>query len=266
MKKPNFCIKGSKKTGQQFIDETISMAAQVSSIEINCNYPQSDNFDMELNFLKKAKKKFNLSYVIHAPYLNSSLGDFNQELRDDAIAEIFRSIDRAVFLGSNMVTIHPPFDPYGIYFREKEDVELDTYKQIATYAVERDVKIGLENEAQTCFFFPDRACKFELIKKVIETINMKNFGYTLDLGHGNITGIDIEHSIREASSKLFHIHAHDNFGEKEDLHLAPGDGNIHWNNILMALNATRYDQLFEIETSLENFIKGRAYISKVSEK
>ena len=254
------CAKGSRKTDEDFIKETLELIKHTSFLEINCNYPQFENFEKELNFLVKARKEMDISCVIHAPYLNSSLGDTNENLRTEAVKEVFVTIDRAKLLESDLVTIHPPFDPYGIYFEEREKAELTSYKEISKYASDRNVRIGLENEAQTCFFFPDRACKFNLIKKIVDKINMDNFGYTIDLGHGNISGINLEKSIRQASSKLFHIHAHDNFGGKEDLHLAPGDGNINWKNVLEALHDIRYDNLFEIETDLQGFTKGKEYL------
>lgn len=258
--KMKICAKGSRKTGEDFIKETLEIIKYASFLEINCNYPQFENFDKELDFLANIQKELGISYVVHAPYLNSSLGDINKNLRVEAVKEVFAAIDRAKFLESDLVTIHPSFDPYGIYFEEREKAELTSYKEISKYASDRNVRIGLENEAQTCFFFPDRACKFNLIKKIVDKINMDNFGYTIDLGHGNISGINLEKSIKQASSKLFHIHAHDNFGGKEDLHLAPGNGNIDWNNILKALDNIKYNNLFEIETDLQGLIKGKEYL------
>lgn len=259
-----FCAKGSKKLGEDFKKETLEILKICSFLEVNCNFPQLTNFDNELKFLLEIKKDKGVSYVIHAPYLNSSLADLNPKLRLEAIKEIFLAIDRAEYLGSNLVTIHPAFDPYGIYFKEREIAEIDSYKRIADYALGRNILIGLENEAQTCFFFPDRTCRFELIKKIVEKVGCRNFGYTIDTGHGNISGIDLNKSIREASDKLFHIHAHDNFG-REDLHLAPGEGNIRWKSIFEALEKIKYNHLIEIETEVDKIPMGMEFLSNATQ-
>ncbi|MDO8513731.1 MAG: sugar phosphate isomerase/epimerase family protein [bacterium] len=262
----NWCAKGSRKTGAKFIEDTLAIAEVAQAIEIHYNYPQDRNFDNELNFLKKLSQEKGIKYAVHAPYLNNGLNDFNEKIRQATLEEMFASIDRAEFLGAQVVTIHPPFEPYGLKFPERISLEHDSYSQIAKYATKKEIKIGLENEAKTCFFFPDRACLFLEIKKIIESIDSEFFGYTLDFGHGNISGINLKEAIELAGSKLFHIHAHDNLGTKDpkiDPHLPPGNGNINWKIILNTLQNIKYNQYFEIESSLENFTKGKDYLTSL---
>ena len=51
------CAKGSRKIGQEFIDEINYLSEIVNCIEIDFNYPHDRNFDNELGFLKKLKEE-----------------------------------------------------------------------------------------------------------------------------------------------------------------------------------------------------------------
>jgi len=94
---------------------------------------------------------------------------------------------------------------------------LDSYKKIAAYAKRKNIKIGLENEAQTCFWFPDRACKFELLSQTIKIVNKSNFSLTLDIGHASVSGENFLLAIKKFGKKILHIHAHDNLGSPEKI-------------------------------------------------
>jgi len=51
--KIKICAKGSRKLGQEFIEETKYLSSIVNCIEIDFNYPHDGNFKKEINFLKK---------------------------------------------------------------------------------------------------------------------------------------------------------------------------------------------------------------------
>jgi len=57
---------------------------------------------------------------------------------------------------------------------------------------------------------------------------------TLDLGHANLFGKNIEEFIEEFHKRLRHVHLHDNDGRR-DLHLPMGTGNINWEKVLKGL-------------------------------
>ena len=266
------CAKGSRKTGQEFIDETIYLSEIVNCIEIDFNYPHDRNFDDEINFLKQLKNKKKLSYTVHAQYFNGAINDFNENIRQASIKEILDNIDRAVDLGATVVTLHPALEPYGLKIEKRKELELDAYKVIADYAGQKNILIGLENEAQTCFWFPDRACKFNLIQEIVQKVNHPNFQYTLDVGHANVSGENYLSTIKSLGNKIIHVHAHDNFGSssenlkkfnRPDPHLIPGKGLIDWKKVVQTLNGINYENYFELECEIKDMKEGVGYIKNL---
>jgi sugar phosphate isomerase/epimerase len=265
------CAKGSRKTGQEFIDETLQLSETVKCIEIDFNYPHDRNFDNELEFLKKLKLEKGIEYTVHAQYFSGSINDFNEQVREASIQEIKINIDKAAKLGAKIVTIHPALEPYGLKIEKRKELEIGSYKTIAEYAASKGIVIGLENEAQTCFWFPDRACKFNLIKEVIEKVGMDNFLYTLDIGHANVSGEDYISAIKTFANKIVHIHAHDNIGRAEenmkkfnrpDPHLIPGKGQVDWKKVIEVLKEISFQGYFELECEIKDIKEGIEFLKQ----
>ena len=231
------------------------------------NWPHNQNFEKEIKFLLRLQKQKGTQYVVHAPYFDGGLSAFNDEIRTAVLKEVFCSIDVAFRLKSKILVLHPAIEPYGLEIRKRKELEIDSYGKIAKYAKKKNILIGLENEAQTNFWFPDRACKFQEIKKIIQKVTQKNFGLTLDIGHANVTGEDFIKAIYQFKERILHIHAHDNFGKKEvtgrlDPHLPPGDGKICWQAVIKALKEINYQGYFGIECNIEGIKKGINFLEK----
>lgn len=270
--KLKICAKGSRKTGQEFIEEIEYLSSIIDCIEIDFNYPHDGDFIKEINFLKKLRTDKKIEYTVHAQYLNGSLNDLNDKIRKESIKLIYYSIENAEKIDAKIVTIHPALEPYGLKLKKREEIELDSYKKIAIYAKEKGVKIGLENEAQTCFWFPDRACKFDLIYQTIKSVGHSNFGLTLDIGHANVSGQDYLSAIKKFGKKILHIHAHDNLGAPEknlpvfnrpDPHKAPGEGKIDWKVVVKALRSNNYHNYFELECEIHEMAAAIEYIKNL---
>lgn len=254
--KIKYCSKGSRKNGADFENEIVELSKITNRIEIDFNYPHDRDFDDEVRFLVEAKKRNNLIYTVHAQYLSGNLADINQSIREETINTVRYAIDKAQELEAEVVTIHPALEPYGLSIPESVEFEIDSYKRIAEYAGENSIKIGLENEAQTCFFFPERACKIDKLIETIERVAMENFGMTLDIGHANVSGENYIEVFNKHKNTIFHIHAHDNIGNvalnqksfgRPDPHLAIGEGNINWKGIVKTLAEINYQGFFEVE-------------------
>lgn len=266
------CAKGSRKTGQEFIDEITYLSQLVNCIEIDFNYPHDRNFDNELEFLKKLKEEKGLSYTVHAQYFSGNINDLNDHVREASVQEIKDNIDKAASIGTKIVTIHPALEPYGLKIEKRKELEIEVYKTIAEYAKSKNILIGLENEAQTCFWFPDRACKFDLIKETVGKVDMPNFLYTLDIGHANVSGEDYLLALKTFGDKIIHIHAHDNFGpaaenlkkfNRPDPHLIPGKGQVDWKKVIQTLQEINYQGYFELECEVKDMKEGIEFINKL---
>ena len=263
--KLNYCAKGSRQKGVAFINETRQLAKIVNCVEIDFNYPHGQSFAKEINFLIKLQKDKGIQYTVHAPYFDEGINSFNEKIRLAVLEEVFHSIDMAKKLKSKIVVLHPALEPYGLKINEREKLEIDSYNKIAKYAESKNIFIGLENEAQTCFWFPDRACKFQELGKTVKKVSSKNFGYTIDIGHANVSGEDFTKAIYKFRNKLFHIHFHDNFGKKEingrtDAHLAPGKGIIDWKKVIKALREINYQNYITIECNGQEIKEGIEFL------
>lgn len=271
-KKIKICAKGSRKTGQAFMNETNYLSTIVDCIEIDFNYPHDTNFSREISYLKKLRKKTGINFTVHAQYLSGGLNDFNKIIREETIKQAFKSIDYANELGAKIVTLHPALEPYGLKIKKMVELEIEAYKKISAYAKKRNIKVGLENEAQTCFWFPDRACKINLLSDTIKKIKSPNFGLTLDIGHANVSGENYLEAIKKYHGKILHIHAHDNSGEakanlakfkRPDPHLAPGKGNIQWKKVIDLLKKIEYKGYFELECEINDMAEAIKYIKAI---
>ena len=76
----------------------------------------------------------------------------------------------------------------------------------------------------------------------------------LDLGHCQVVDGQPGAMIRRFASRLVHLHAHDNMGDR-DLHLPPGTGTIDWEDVFRALAEIG----FEGTMTLEVFSPEREY-------
>jgi sugar phosphate isomerase/epimerase len=225
-----------------------------------------------MDFLKTIAIERGINFTVHAQYLNGSMNDFNPEVREATLKELFKNIDAAAELGAKVVTLHPALESYGLKLDKRVELEIDAYRKLADYALTKQINIGLENEAQTCFWFPDRACKFNLIEQTVELVNKANFGFTVDFGHANVSGEDYISTIKNLGGRILHIHAHDNFGKPEDNiakfnrpdpHLAPGQGNIKWKDIIDTLKEIDYQGYFELECEVHQMKQAVEYISSI---
>lgn len=261
--------KGSRKVKDEFCDETKFLSSIVKIIEIDFNYPHDNNFEVELKFLKKLSSEKGISYTVHAQYLSGGLNDVNYKIRQESLKQVFQAIKLASYLGAPIVTMHPALEPYGLKIPDSLSWEIENYKEIGRYAEKKKILIGFENEAQTCFWFPDRACKISRLIKTVEAVNLKNFGYTLDIGHANVSGEDYLSAIEKMGDKLFHIHAHDNFGApainlercgRVDPHLPLGQGEINWQGVLKKLKKINYQNCLELENEIQDIGKSLEYL------
>ncbi len=262
-------VKGSTKRGEDFFDETNYLLSLSNFMEISLNFPHNNNFQEEIKFLQNLKEEKNTSYTVHAQYLDGNLSDFNEKIRGGSVEEVYYAIDTAEKLGADVVTLHPALDPYGLKIEERREIELDSYKKIASYAKEKNIKIGLENLAPDLLWIPERAYNLNLLLETVKEINSPNFGITLDIGHANTSKENYLEFIEKNHERIFHIHAHDNLGDtkkniekynRPDPHLPPGEGNIDWEKVLEVLKKVNYQNYFMLECEINLVEKGLCYI------
>lgn len=136
-------------------------------------------------------------------------------LKGDIIASKIAGIDRITFHSANKI-----FNK-----KEKED-----WKKIIDFAKENKIRLILETNT------------FSKAEYVLDFLNeFPEVDHCIDFGHLNISiknnklGMDLEKYLDKVKDRVTHIHAHNNFGEK-DTHGPLDEGNFPWKETLKKLN------------------------------
>ncbi len=122
---------------------------------------------------------------------------------------------------------------------QEVDVLVGYLKELAVYAADHDVVLGIEplNRFETSFInIHNQAIE------VVDLVDHPNCGIMLDTFHMNIEEKDLGEAIRHTGSRLVHLHACENDRG------APGSGHVTWNEVAAALADIGYDGPVVIES------------------
>lgn len=208
-------------------------------------------------------QKINTS--IHAPYFSNSTSYPRDLVVDTTMMQkqhfklMEEAINLADKLASNIVVIHPGRI---IENREKSlKSMIKNLKQLADYAKDHGVMLGLENKEGTD---PENLCTTpEEIINVIDQVGSENLAITFDIGHANLTCNGDQSKLttftETLAERIVHIHIHDNKGKNTaqhhgDTHAAIGMGCIDFN----ILHKLKYNGIYNLEMfSTEDIRKSR---------
>ena len=166
-------------------------------------------------------------------------------IRENGKAYIRRCIEVTQSLGATNL-VGPIYSAVGRTWQSTaEERERDTavlvtaLKELATYAGEHDVVLGIEplNRFETSFI--NLAAQ---AIEVIDRVDHPSCKIMLDTFHMNIEEKSIGDAIRATGDRLCHLHACENDRG------APGSGNVTWNQVAKALKEIGYDGPVVIES------------------
>jgi Sugar phosphate isomerases/epimerases len=208
----------------------------------------------------------------HAPYVPDASGEYPSNLSVDtanmtpADFELMKeAIDITAHAGGDVLVIHPgKIDGDA---RKSFGRMINNLKQLAAYAEDIGVLIGLENKEKTDT--TNLCCDAAELAAAVNAVDSDYLGATLDIGHANLTcGGDqkkLAAFVKTLSPYVVHVHIHDNHGidvgrYNGDEHLAPGQGIIDYAAIR---GLGDYDETFNFELfSIDEFIEGKEYFKK----
>lgn len=178
-----------------------------------------------------ALRKFSIRRVtLHAPKIGVDLSSPDPVQRDESVQACLRVLDAATLLGGSLVTFHPSsVEAETDDDRTRWPALMVSLKQLARYAAERDLFVGVENHPRPLF------CEdpVELSSRIAK-LGMGNLGITLDLGHAYVNG-QLPGCIRHLECPLLAVQACDTSGHSDD-HFFPGHGEIPWEETFSALS------------------------------
>ena len=197
----------------------------------------------------------------HAAWLQDIPSDFTYVSPEELY---FRTLEAASILGCKHVIFHP------VRLRERvenlsvrqriHDWNVRWFHELIPAAEKFDVYINLENtfDSHNLQKTGDPLHAYttgEDMLNLLRDLSSDRIRLCLDTGHANNAGQDIPAMIRMFRSDLATVHLNDNFGYRgegfSDLHLFPGEGNIHWQEVIKALKDVRFRGIMNIEPIAE---------------
>ncbi|MHC1635392.1 MAG: sugar phosphate isomerase/epimerase family protein [Candidatus Methanospirareceae archaeon] len=183
-----------------------------------------------------------LTLSLHAPFSDLNIASMNEGIWRESVRQIKESI-RNVHEWIEVCVVHPGnYSPLSIQMpRKAKERGVEALKEICKYAAEYGIRVAVENMTDVDILL---GRKPEDMEWMMKEVDMDNIGVCLDTGHANTTKTLKEWI--ERNVKIIHIHANDNFGERDD-HLPIGEGNIDWRGFIEGLKRNNYKGLMVIE-------------------
>lgn len=235
-------FKALKEAGFDAID--FSLCCNLSSADIVSN-KHSDYFDMsEEEIIQNRIKPFKESACrnniyfgqLHAPYPTYVIG--NNTMNNYIIEVVKKSLRISAFLECPYVVVHPIMLAYSLGYNEEYEANIKFYSELIPYAKKYGVTICLENMFHTKKgHLYESSCSdaqeaVHYIDKLNNIAGFECFGFCFDLGHANIVGKNIRHSLNTLGHRVKALHIHDN-DSKDDLHMMPFSCAVNWGNDLV---------------------------------
>ncbi len=133
--------------------------------------------------------------------------------------------------------------------------EIKKFNEIIEFADEQGIEMIYENHV----------CSEEVIFRILENFPKVNF--CLDIGHLNVAihkgkfKMDLENFIEKIKSRLIHIHAHNNHGDK-DAHNSLDKGNFPWKEVLDKLKNQNLKKIILENRTKEEVDKSKKLLEK----
>jgi sugar phosphate isomerase/epimerase len=195
---------------------------------------------------------YDMFAVAHVPWY-FDIGHPYETVRRAFVKEASKVMEAASRFDAEKLGLHI-MKPKGL-FEDKLGYNIKGIKEIAREARDRGIAICMENLDLPTFNVKD-------FQRIFNEVPEAKFLY--DIGHANL-GIREEEEIflffEEFKDRLSHVHAHDNLGGVEDLHLPIGVGNIDWKKMLKEIK-----KVYNGTITLEIHAQDRDYLRMSREK
>lgn len=210
--------------------------------------------------VKQLRKFEDCKFSVHTPFLCDDLGHPDSEIRKTQVERVIKTVDLTHQIGGSLLNVHAGYATYDHYFasvdifnryripREKYlGWVANSLTEIQKHAGGKGVLVSVENLG------PDHLGRSpQEIKHILSKLNHK-IGFTLDVGHANLTG-NLWGYLRDLGKQISHVHLHDNDG-KEDRHWRLGKGNLDLDKLLECLHQIRYKGNLVLEMNYVEDVK-----------
>jgi sugar phosphate isomerase/epimerase len=234
------------------LDRLLSGGVRV--IEFMHEVPHSNEIDSALIAKMKRLLDEGIQFSVHAPFLETNLGSYFEEVRRFSKERVKAAIEFASTIQADPVVVHPGYslmkEKLQVLNEQARENFLKDLGEVVSFADGLGVRLALEN-GQMPFFFLYNVHEFPFYGD-----RVPHLGTTLDVGHAFIAKyqareVDPEGAILEdvrqlGLERLFHVHLHNNRGGRDDHSFL--SGTINMERILKGLHEAGYRGKVIIET------------------
>ena len=156
---------------------------------------------------------------VHAPFFDLNPGALDPLIRQATGQRLEQTLRVAGLLQADLMIVHPGVDKWRYPRLEQVwlNLALEFFPPLVEQAGQSDCRLVIENIYEES---PDT------LVQLVDGIDSDFFGHCFDAGHWHLFGRrPMDEWLRSVSSRLFHLHLHDNHG-RADEHLPVGDGTI----------------------------------------
>ncbi len=236
------------------------LASGFHGVEVSYVQPYLDTWQT-FDYLERVQylKEAGAEFTVHGPLVDVNLSSLNRTVRRTALTQFKECLDFAQQLGGSLVVVHPvmsilglpdgpwnqdDFQPASTRMQEMlmagHDRCVLALQELADYAPR--LRIGVEN-----LVYPhERYRSPSQLAALLDDVKRSNVGATLDIGHAWCSGHDPAAFVEVLGSKLFHVHCHDNHGQRDE-HLPIGEGTIDMARVFQALAIAEYKGILNFE-------------------
>ena len=252
---------------KQLVKDLIDIG--IGGIKVSCGDPEFGftGISCSQNVIHIAQLA-GLNICAHAPV--SDISAVDPTIRMRAVASVNRAITT---LGSSLpgvvFTVHPEdFAPLRQHGDDQARIEScrRSLETLAVTASDVGALIALENMR----WRPDAPNRtgmtVDQLSTIVEGIDPPVVGLCFDTGHANISeNHDLVGAFERNATRIIHIHYHDNVGN-DDLHLAPGNGNIDFAAFFKSALKTSYSGMVELEVQVPGGDDPTAFYKRTYQK
>ncbi|MBW2477544.1 MAG: sugar phosphate isomerase/epimerase [Deltaproteobacteria bacterium] len=181
--------------------------------EIAFKGPDLDTLDLQrLETVAKTLKNVPRRPTIHAPFFDLNPGAIDPLIQQATRQRLMQTLDAAEVLGAHLVVVHPGFDRWRYPGLEEAWINQAQmfFPPLLKTAEKIDCRLALEN------IYEETSSSLVLL---VNALDSPWFGHCFDAGHWFLFGREpMVDWLTKISSKLFHLHLHDNHGTSDDHH------------------------------------------------
>lgn len=202
------------------------VARGASRLEIMMDGGSWDDFEGNAGRLLDTLRAYPATYSLHTPCWDVNLASESHHIRRASLESALGSIAFAGQLGCRHLVIHPGYCQEPVFHRARaRERAAQALETLCAAARQHHVRLAVENVGgRNCLYTQEEYLH------LLDGFGPEA-GYLLDVGHALLGGWDPAQVIREAGSRLYALHLHDNDG-LSDSHLPMGDGVGDWGAIL----------------------------------